>query len=145
MKIKHTFNNYFKTGDIGFLDNDGMLNLTGREKEIIIVGGVNVFPGDIERVLDTYSVVKKSAVIGLKDKRLGEGIVAFLILKNKKFLDLFELKKFCVKNLSDYQQPHKFIIVKKFPLGGYGKISKFKLKEKFKNIDLSKNIRAVFS
>ena len=145
LKIKHTFNNYFKTGDIGFIDNDGMLHLTGREKEIIIVGGVNVFPGDIERVLDTYSVVKKSAVIGLKDKRLGEGIVAFLILKNKKFLDLFELKKFCVKNLSDYQQPHKFIIVKKFPLGGYGKISKFKLKEKFKNIDLSKNIRAVFS
>ena len=61
-----------------------MLHLTGREKEIIIVGGVNVFPGDIERVLDTYSVVKKSAVIGLKDKRLGEGIVAFLILKKKK-------------------------------------------------------------
>ena len=54
------------------------------------------------------------------------------------------MKKFCIKNLSDYQQPHKFIILKKFPLGGYGKISKFKLK-KFKKTDLSKNIRAVFS
>ncbi len=55
------------------------------------------------------------------------------------------MKKFCVKNLSDYQQPHKFIILKKFPLGGYGKISKYKLKMKYKNTDLSKNIRATFA
>tara|TARA_B100001093_G_scaffold520516_2_gene617431 strand:+ start:10503 stop:12062 length:1560 start_codon:yes stop_codon:yes gene_type:complete len=145
LKNKNTFNNYFKTGDIGFLDDDGMLHLTGREKEIIIVGGVNVFPDDIERVLDAYSEVKKSAVIGLKDKRLGEGILAFIMLRKKKNFNLFKMKKFCVKNLSDYQQPHKFIILDKFPLGGYGKISKFKLKEKFKNIDLSKKIRAAFS
>ena len=81
----------------------------------------------------------------MKDKRLGEGILAFLVLRKKKKFNLLEMKKFCIKNLSDYQQPHKFIILKKFPLGGYGKISKFKLKEKFKNTDLSKNIRAVFS
>ncbi len=145
LKNENTFNNYFKTGDIGFIDNDGMLHLTGREKEIIIVGGVNVFPDDIEKVLDTFSAVKKSAVISLKDKRLGEGILALLTLRKKKKFSLLKMKKFCIKNLSDYQQPHKFIILKKFPLGGYGKISKFKLKERFKKIDLSKNIRAVFS
>ena len=86
LKKKNTFNSYFKTGDIGFIDNDGLLHLTGREKEIIIVGGVNVFPYDIEKVLDNFSAVKKSAVIGLKDKRLGEGILAFLVLRKKKNL-----------------------------------------------------------
>lgn len=145
LKNKNTFKEYFKTGDIGYLDNAGMLHLTGREKEIIIVGGVNVFPKDIERVLDSNSIIKKSSVIGLKDKRLGEGIIAFIILRKKKKFNLFEMKKFCVKNLSDYQQPHKFIILKKFPLGGYGKISKYKLKMKYKNTDLSKNIRATFA
>jgi long-chain acyl-CoA synthetase len=146
LKNKNIFNEYFKTGDIGYIDNAGMLHLTGREKEIIIVGGVNVFPEDIERVLNSNSGIKKSAVIGLKDKRLGEGILAMIVLKNQKKFNLLEIKKFCIKNLSDYQQPHKFIILKKFPLvGGYGKISKHKLKLKYKNIDLSKNIRATFT
>jgi len=144
LKNKSMFSQYFKTGDLGYLDNEGMLHLTGREKDIIIVGGVNVFPEDIERKLDTFKDIKKSAVIGIKDKRLGEAILALILLKDKKKFDQIELKKFCIKNLSDYQQPHKFIILKKFPLGGYGKINKFKLKEKYKNIDLTKNLRAAF-
>ena len=69
-----------------------MLHLTGREKEIIIVGGVNVFPDDIEKVLDTFSAVKKSAVISLKDKRLGEGILALLTLRKKKKFSLLKMK-----------------------------------------------------
>ena len=74
-----------------------MLHLTGREKEIIIVGGVNVFPYDIEKVLDNFSAVKKSAVIGLKDKRLGEGILAFLVLRKKKKFNLLENEKILYK------------------------------------------------
>ncbi len=145
LKEKNSHNKYFKTGDIGFLDNQGFLHLTGREKDIIIVGGVNVFPEDIERVLDSHSTIKKSAVIGIKDKRLGESILALIILKKNINLNLVEIKKYCVKNLSDYQQPHKFIVVKRFPTGGYGKISKFKLRKKYKHLDLSKNIRRTFS
>lgn len=145
LKKKNTFKGYFKTGDIGYLDNVDMLHLTGREKEMIIVGGVNVFPEDIERVLDSNKIIKKSAVIGLKDKRLGEAVLACIVLKKKKKINLLEMKKFCLKNLSDYQQPHKFIILKKLPIGGYGKISKFMLRKKYKNLDLSKNLRAIFS
>ena len=93
LKEKNSHNKYFKTGDIGFLDNQGFLHLTGREKDIIIVGGVNVFPEDIERVLDSHSIIKKSAVIGIKDKRLGESILALIILKKNINLNLVEIKK----------------------------------------------------
>ena len=138
--------NYFKTGDIGYLDNDKYLHLTGRSKDMIIIGGNNLYPKDIEVVLNKYKTIKESAVIGIPDKRLGETILACIVLKKDKKLNMFDLKKYCIKNLADHQLPQSFKILKELPKqGGYNKISKYKLKQQFGSLDLSKNIRTTLS
>ena len=76
-------NGYFLTGDIGYLDNEGYLILTGRKRDIIITGGINVHASDIEKVLNLHPKISESAVIGLKDKRLGEAIFAIIIPNSK--------------------------------------------------------------
>lgn len=136
-------NGYFSTGDIGYIDNKSFLYLTGRKKDVIITGGINVFAMDIEKIINLHPKIKESAVIGLKDKRLGEAIMAIVIPKKINTLEVNELKKYCAKNLADYQQPLGFDIVNDMPRGSLNKISKFKLKSLYSNYDLSITIRKV--
>lgn len=135
------FKDYFYTGDVGYLDDDNYLILTGRKKDVIITGGINVYALDLENVLNSHSKIKESAVIGIKDKRLGEAILAVIITNKNVKLDLKELKRFCLENLADYQQPLAFDFVNNFPRGSLNKISKYKLKQKYMGADLSKQIR----
>ena len=124
-------NGYFYTGDMGYLDADNHLVFSGRKKEIIITGGTNVFPADVEVVLNQHPLVKETSVVGVEDKKLGEKVVAFVIPKKENTLSSRNLQKHCMYNLADYQKPLDYVFVLDFPRTALGKVLKRKLIEQY--------------
>jgi long-chain acyl-CoA synthetase len=123
---------YFYTGDIGYLSDDGYLFYKDRLKDIIITGAINVYPKDIENVINEFKEVDECAVLGIEDKYFGEIIVAFMTQKENYTIDIKAIKKSCLENLIDYQIPQRFEIIKEFPKSGLGKILKHKLGEQYR-------------
>ena len=117
------WNGYFKTGDLGKLDEDGYLYFRGRKKEIIITGGINVYPKDIENVLNLHDDILESAVIPTEDSRLGEQVTAVIVRKNEN-LSMRQVQRLCAKELADFQQPRRIIFLDKLPRNHVGKVSK---------------------
>jgi len=146
-KIKETKDsfskNYFKTGDLGYLDKDKYLYLVGRKKNMVIVGGVNVYAEDVEEKIKNIKSVKDCCVIGVDDKRFGEAIVALVIMKKGKKKDVVMLKKYCFDNLADFQQPLAYKFVSKFPRNVLGKILRKNLKNEYFKKNLSNKISAL--
>jgi long-chain acyl-CoA synthetase len=122
---------YFLTGDMGYLDDAGYLYFSGRKKEIIISGGTNIYPKDIEIVLNKHPSVEDSAVISVDHDRLGEAVLALILLKEDTEVTVRELQHFCLHRLADYQQPLKYKFLDDFPRSGLGKVLKQKLVEAF--------------
>ena len=120
------------TGDLGYIDNDGYLYLKGRKDDVIISRGFNIYPKEVEDVLDRYPGVIKSAVVGIKDKSDGEVPIAFLETTDMQ-IDQEKLKKYADGFLASYKVPKEFIIVEKLPRTASGKIVKYKLKEIYPN------------
>ena len=112
----------FKTGDIGKIDDDGFLYVTGRKKEMLIVGGENVFPREIEEVLDNHPAVSASAVIGRQDDSRGEVPIAFVELCDDHPFDAGEARTYCRKNLPPFKVPRNIHVVDKLPRNPTGKI-----------------------
>jgi long-chain acyl-CoA synthetase len=115
---------WLKTGDMGKLDADGYLSITGRKKEMIIVGGENVYPREIENVLDTHEAVAESAVVGQNDGLRGEIPVAFVTLHEGQETTDRDLRDFCRKRLAAYKVPKQIHIAVDLPRGPTGKILK---------------------
>jgi fatty-acyl-CoA synthase len=122
---------WLHTGDLGMMDERGYIKISGRVKEMIIRGGENHFPAEIENVLRLHSQILDIAIVGMPDKKYGEIIVAFVKFRNKSLLS-GELKKFSRQEMSPQKTPSIWIEVDQFPLTGSGKIQKFKLIENFK-------------
>lgn len=120
---------YFKTGDLGRLDDEGYLYFAGRKKEIIITGGVNVYPKDIENKLAELDGVKECAAFAYADERLGEVVAIAVVLSSGSELTKKKIQLFCARNLADFQQPHKIFIIDELPRNSMGKIVKIKLPE----------------
>lgn len=120
---------WFKSGDMGAVDADGYVRITGRKKEMIIVGGENVYPREIESVLDAHPAVAESAVIGAADGSRGEAIVAFVTLKEGASAGEIELRDFCRDRIAGYKIPRRVIIRSDLPRGPTGKLFKRKLHE----------------
>jgi len=116
------------TGDIGKFDEDGYLYIVGRKKEIIIVGGLNVFAPEVEGVIFKHQKVKEIAVIGVPDKLRGETIKAVIVPKEGEEITEFEVKNFCRKHLAGYKVPTIIEFRKELPKTGSGKIKKEELK-----------------
>lgn len=121
-------NNWLMTGDLAYEDEDGFICLVGRKKDLIICGGENVYPIEIESFLSSLTQIKDVAIIGAPNNRLGEEIVAVVELKNGVQCKKTEIKKYCV-GLPPYKRPHK-IIFAKIPRNATGKIDKEKLRKK---------------
>lgn len=117
---------YFKTGDLGYLDKDGYLYFSGRKKEMIITGGINVYPPDVENVVSTIEKVEECAVFAYPHENLGE-CVALAIVGDTSSKRKIQLT--CAKNLADYQQPLKIFYLDKLPRNEMGKVMKYKLLE----------------
>lgn len=115
---------WFHTGDYGCLDADGYLSITGRKKEVIIVGGENVFPREIETVLAEHPAVDEVAVIGKKDTSRGEVPVAFVVLMPDASVSDAELRGFARDRLAGFKVPREIRFVQNLPHGPTGKVLK---------------------
>lgn len=119
--------NFFSTGDLGYLDEDGFLTLVGRKKDLIITNGYNVYPPVVERVLNEFPQVKESAVIGIPDLRRGEKVMSVIVPNGT--IDIKALKVHCQSKLVNYQRPVDFKLVEELPRNTMGKILKRVLKK----------------
>lgn len=120
---------FLRTGDIGRIDDDGFLYITGRLKEMMIIGGENVFPREIEEVINKHPSVGASAVVGARDPSRGEVPVAFVEMKEGHAFNETSLRSHCRSFLAQYKVPREIILVEKLPRTPTGKILRRLLKE----------------
>lgn len=120
---------WFYTGDLGTIDPGGYVRIAGRKKDLVIRGGYNIYPGEIEEVFYTNSAVEEVAIIGLPDTVLGEVSCAAVTLKPGLSTTAEELKKFITEHVADYKVPDHVIVIEELPKTTSGKIMKFVLKE----------------
>jgi len=126
------FKNYFKTGDIGYLDKNKYLYYLGRKKNIIKISGISVYPEDIETIVLQNKNISEAAVINFVEKNGLEKFVLCVVIKNKKY-DKKKLYYYCQENLTSFQQPTRIFFLKSLPKTKLGKINKPKLKLNIKN------------
>lgn len=121
---------WFDTGDLGFISSDKMLYITGRKKDLIIRGGINISPLSIENVIREHPMVLECAVVGIPHKFQGEEIVAVVRLNESADFNKVkeELSKLCKTHLSTIKQPSQFVHLSEFPRATYGKIQKSKIR-----------------
>ncbi len=115
-------NRYFLTGDIGHIDEDGFIVITDRKKDLILVGGFNAYPKEIEEVLYLHPKVAQAAVVGVPDPRSGEAVKAFVQLKEGVEATEQELKDFCAEHLAGYKRPREIEFRDELPTSVVGKI-----------------------
>jgi acyl-CoA synthetase (AMP-forming)/AMP-acid ligase II len=116
-----------ETGDLGFLDRDGYLYLAGRADDMIVSGGVNVYPAEIEQALGRHPAVQDVAVVGLPDQDLGERVAAFLVGPAK--ADQPALEAWCRERLAGFKLPRVWHFVDELPRNPTGKVLKRELRE----------------
>lgn len=118
---------WLRTGDLGFLDEAGYLTLAGRSKELIISGGSNVYPREVEDVLVAHPLVAEAAVVGVPDPEWGESVVAFVVPAGDAVLDPADLDAHCVARIARFKRPRAYHVVADLPKNAYGKIVKSEL------------------
>jgi long-chain acyl-CoA synthetase len=118
---------FFHTGDMGRLDEDGHLYITGRIKEMLIIGGENVFPREIEEVLNAHPAVHASVVIGMQDPSRGEVALAFVELEEGAAFDETELRSFCREKLAQFKVPREIRALERLPRNPTGKLMRREL------------------
>ena len=129
-----TKDGFFKTGDVGFLDANGYLTIVGRSKDLIISGGYNVYPKEIENIINALDGMNESAVIGVPHPDFGEGVIAVIVKeKNDKF-DESDLKNILKKELATYKVPKRIFNVSELPFNVMGKVQKNSLREKYRHV-----------
>lgn len=126
---KTIVNNWLHTGDIGRIDDEGYLSIVGRLKEMIIRGGENIYPKEIEDTLLELPEVLEAAVIGAADEKWGEVVLAFVSFKPDSECSIDLINQYCKQHLTRYKQPEKVIILSALPKNAVGKIDKPKLRE----------------
>jgi long-chain acyl-CoA synthetase len=116
---------------VGLLDEQGYLYIIDRIKDLIITGGENVYPGEVEELLYERSEVEECSVIGLPDPEYGERVTAVIVTRAGTKLNPAELKEFLKERLSSYKVPKEFLTVDELPKNAAGKILKRELKKNF--------------
>lgn len=119
-----TDDGFFRTGDLGRFDDDGYLELVGRSKDLVISGGLNVYPRDVEEVLDAITGVHESAVFGVPDSDLGEQVVAAVVGEPGTAVDPEAVRRAARARLAGYKVPRRIIVVDELPRNAMGKVQK---------------------
>jgi long-chain acyl-CoA synthetase len=122
-------NGWFHTGDVGVIDDEGYLAIVDRKKDMILRGGYNVYPRELEEVIITHPAVSLCAVIGVTDERLGEEVKAFVVLKQGAELSEPDFIDWCKKQFAANKYPRYVEFRDNLPIGGTGKIIKRALRE----------------
>jgi malonyl-CoA/methylmalonyl-CoA synthetase len=123
---------YFITGDMGFIDSDGYVQLVGREKDLIISGGLNVYPAEVEALLDDRADVAEAAVIGVPHPDFGEAVVA--VVQPAGPFDALAVREAMRKDLAAFKVPKEIIVVEALPRNTMGKIQKKLLREQYSDL-----------
>ncbi len=122
---------WYYSGDLGKVDACGYIHIDGRKTEMIVTGGENVFPAEVDNVLYRHPAVGQVAVIGVQDHKWGESVTAFVVSNPGAQVSEDELGAFCRKELAGYKVPKKFLWAEDLPTSASGKLLKNKLKEQY--------------
>ena len=120
---------YMHTGDIAIMDDQGYVNISGRIKDMVIRGGENIYPREIEEFLYSAPGVKDVSVIGVPDEKFGEQLCAWIVLKADAPADADTIKAYCVGKIAHYKIPVYILFVDEFPMTVSGKVQKYKMRE----------------
>ncbi|HSL45533.1 MAG TPA: AMP-binding protein [Anaerolineales bacterium] len=124
-----TADGWFRTGDLGFREPDGYLTLCGRSKDLIISGGLNIYPPEVERVLAEHPSVAACAVIGCSDREWGERVTAVVVLNGGESVSSADLIAFCRERLAPYKSPKAIVFRDDLPRNAMGKVQKAELRK----------------
>jgi malonyl-CoA/methylmalonyl-CoA synthetase len=124
-----TKDGWFKTGDLGFREPDGYITLCGRSKDLIISGGLNIYPPEVERVLAEHPAVAACAVIGCPDAEWGERVTAVVVADKASSVTGEELIHFCREHLAPYKTPKSIVFRSDLPRNAMGKVQKAQLRQ----------------
>jgi fatty-acyl-CoA synthase len=125
-------NGWLHSGDLGTMDENGYVHITGRIKEMVIRGGENLFPREIEEFLHTLDIISDAHVVGVPDKRYGEELLACVKLMSKPGEAVpteEEFKAMCKGKIAHFKIPRYWLVVDEFPMTVTGKVQKFKIRE----------------
>lgn len=126
---KETIRGLMSTGDVGHFDDAGRLFIDGRDDEMIVSGGENVFPSEVEELLVRHGAVAEAAVVGVPDERFGQRLRAFVVLRAGKLLTGDEVKDFVRENLARYKTPREVVFLDELPRNPTGKVLKRQLQQ----------------
>ena len=120
---------WFHTGDIGYMDDEGYLYIVDRKKDMIIAGGFNVYPREIDEVLYEHPKVKEACAVGLPDPYRGETVKAFIVPRDGESLTAAEVVAYCREKLAAYKVPKQIEFVEELPKSAIGKVLRRELRE----------------
>lgn len=120
---------WLHTGDLAMREPNGCFRITGRLKDLVIRGGENIFPREIEEVLSEHPAVRDVQVIGVPDRKFGEQVMAWVSLREGRAATAEALKEFCRSRLAYFKVPHYWKFVESFPTTVTGKIQKYRMRE----------------
>jgi long-chain acyl-CoA synthetase len=122
---------WLHTGDVGALDADGFLTLKDRSKDVIISGGTNIYPREVEEVLLRHPAVVEVSVVGRPDRDWGESIVAFVVKRPDAPVSETELDALCLSSIARFKRPKEYVFLDALPKNNYGKVLKTELRKRF--------------
>jgi long-chain acyl-CoA synthetase len=124
---------WLRTGDVGRLDQDGFLTLSDRSKDVIISGGTNIYPREVEEALLTHPDVREVSAIGVPDPDWGEIVVACVVLEQGVSADDGRLDAHCLASIARFKRPKRYVYLDALPKNNYGKVLKTSLREMMAN------------
>ena len=130
-----TTDGFFRTGDVGMFDVDGYVTIVGREKDLIISGGLNVYPKEVESAIDALPGVAESAVIGVPDADFGEAVVAVIVARAGERVDIHAIRDALRVVLAAYKLPKRVYLVDALPQNSMGKVVKAALRATYASVD----------
>ena len=119
---------WLRTGDVGRLDQDGFLTLSDRSKDVIISGGTNIYPREVEEALLTHADVREVSAIGVPDPDWGEIVVACVVLEPGAAADDARLDAHCLSLIARFKRPKRYVYLDALPKNNYGKVLKTELR-----------------
>jgi long-chain acyl-CoA synthetase len=122
------------TGDVGSMDHDGFLTLQDRSKDVIISGGTNIYPREVEEALLSHRSVHEVAVVGRKHPDWGDEVVAFVVPHAGKVIDASELDAHCIDNIARFKRPKHYVFAESLPKNNYGKVLKTELRKRLEEM-----------
>jgi malonyl-CoA/methylmalonyl-CoA synthetase len=125
---------FFITGDMATMDTEGRISIVGRAKDLVISGGYNVYPKEVENVIDEMEGVKESAVIGVPHPDFGEGVTAVIIKEQNSDITEDDIMEFLKERIARFKQPNKFFFLHELPRNTMGKVQKKALRDTYHSI-----------